>query len=26
VANIYSKIGARGRANATAYALSLNLI
>jgi DNA-binding NarL/FixJ family response regulator len=26
VANIYSKIGAKGRANATAYALSLNLI
>jgi len=26
VANIYAKIGARGRANATAYALSLNLI
>jgi pimeloyl-ACP methyl ester carboxylesterase/DNA-binding CsgD family transcriptional regulator len=26
VANIYAKIGARGRANATAYALSLNVI
>jgi DNA-binding NarL/FixJ family response regulator len=26
VANIYAKIGTRGRANATAYALSLNLI
>jgi pimeloyl-ACP methyl ester carboxylesterase/DNA-binding CsgD family transcriptional regulator len=26
IANIYAKIGARGRANATAYALSLNLI
>jgi DNA-binding NarL/FixJ family response regulator len=26
VANIYAKIGARGRANATAFALSLNLI
>ena len=26
VANIYAKIGARGRANATAYALSHNLI
>jgi len=26
VANIYAKIGARGRANATAYALTHNLI
>lgn len=26
VANIYVKIGARGRANATAYALTHNLI
>ena len=26
VANIYAKIGARGRANATAYALTRNLI
>ena len=26
VANIYGKIGARGRANATTYALSHNLI
>ena len=26
IANIYGKIGTRGRANATAYALSLNLI
>jgi pimeloyl-ACP methyl ester carboxylesterase/DNA-binding CsgD family transcriptional regulator len=26
IANIYAKIGARGRANATAFALSLNLI
>jgi DNA-binding NarL/FixJ family response regulator len=26
IANIYAKIGARGRANATAYALTYNLI
>jgi DNA-binding NarL/FixJ family response regulator len=26
IANIYAKIGARGRANATAYALTHNLI
>jgi DNA-binding NarL/FixJ family response regulator len=26
VANIYAKVGARGRANATAYALTQNLI
>jgi DNA-binding NarL/FixJ family response regulator len=26
IANIYAKIGARGRANATAYALTYNLL